>query len=703
MKLRKLSVAFLLFAVMIVFLSFTILTSASVSSPSSNDGILFEAYGSELIREPAIEFPTRVVAANLQQGGRELSLTKVTIIDPQGKRIQEKPVDKKVENIVDKIDTVDSLKKLLGFNGPQGQQEQRRKYQSFMRQIVANLHKSEFRVDLKKIKRNLQPGDSFTFKVIGTFSSAGEEIQRVGTLSVLYEAALPTISGWYPGDGHIHTAFSDADFYSVDERAHDAADPYGLKWIIITDHPQMMDLVEPNGNENGDYGADEWALENSEVAGAQTRYSIAVMNGEEVSTRINPYTGHDSHYLSYDLDNFFINYYNENNNPLNWLTENRDGQWIIDDVESAGGFGIIAHPSWAPYPWDYWDTTGYKGLELTSGVVNAPLDMSPKPVDATTENTWVSLLNEGKRVVGVANSDAHLADAYGKITTYLYIPNWNGLNHGAVYEALENGRAVASERGSLAVFTATTPSYSSPVNIGDTMYLNPSDEEPITLSVRGLGANSRPLSKIRLYSNYAAPASFSASKTSIKISKTGKTDYPYPSSTTNEFYFRIEADFKVSSRSVETVYTNPIWVRPKVVLTFEDLLEGQYLGTHYPGLTFSSAWKCADHATGKYNTSSYPPRSGTKAVWTGLSETFGTIWFSSPVRFLEGWFSTGYGVTMEAYDSNGNLVASGSLGQVSGYKARIRLTVPPSVGPISYVVVHDSANYWDMDDFAYGR
>ena len=60
-------------------------------------------------------------------------------------------------------------------------------------------------------------------------------------------------------------------------------------------------------------------------------------------------------------------------------------------------------------------------------------------------------------------------------------------------------------------------------------------------------------------------------------------------------------------------------------------------------------------------------------------------------------------MTMEAYDSNGNLVASGSLGQVSGYRARIRLTVPPSTGPISYVVVHDSANYWDMDDFAYGQ
>src|SRR3972149_9719777 len=107
MKLRKLSVGFLLF-LLLVFLSFTITTSAYVSSPSGSDGILFEVYGSEFIREPAIEAPIRIGASNQQQGGRELSLTKVTIIDPRGKLLREEPVDKKLKNIVDKIDTVDS-------------------------------------------------------------------------------------------------------------------------------------------------------------------------------------------------------------------------------------------------------------------------------------------------------------------------------------------------------------------------------------------------------------------------------------------------------------------------------------------------------------------------------------------------------------------------------------------------------------------
>ena len=178
---------------------------------------------------------------------------------------------------------------------------------------------------------------------MGRSDASGETIQRTGGLSVSYAVALPSISGWFAGDGHIHTAFSDADLFSVDERAQGGAQ-VGLKWVIMTDHPQIMDSVEPNGNQNGDYGEDEWAKENSEVAVAQATRGIAVMNGEEISTAINSSTGHDSHYLGYDFKDFFNNFYNQNNNPVDLLREWRSGQQIILDVGGTGGFGIIAHP-----------------------------------------------------------------------------------------------------------------------------------------------------------------------------------------------------------------------------------------------------------------------------------------------------------------------------------------------------------------------
>lgn len=463
----------------------------------------------------------------------------------------------------------------------------------------------------------------------------------------------------------------------------------------MTDHPQLMDLALPNGDRNGDYGAGEWALETVECASAQSKYGISVINGEEISTWVNPNTGHDSHYLGYNLNNFFVNFYNENNNPLNDAAEVRTGQEIIDDVNAVGGVGVIAHPYWTSCLWDYWDTTGYVGMELTSGMDG----LSPRKVDTTTLGKWISLLNAKKHIVGLANSDSHfLGDAYGKIMTYLYIPGGHYTDHNTVYEAMRKRRAVISERGSLAAFTVTTPSDPTAYNIGDTLYLNASNPESITLNVQSIGADGRKLSKIRLCSNYAAPASFPASKTTINIGK----DYPIPL-VGEESYFRIEADFRLSNTQVEIVYTNPIWVKTtKTVIDFEDLVEGQFVGTHYPGLIFSSEWRCGDTATGKYNDSAYPPHSPTKALWTGLTHNAGTIWFDTPVRFVEGWFSALHGVFIDAYDTNGNLLKWGYT-QAYGSSAPIQISVPLSSNPIKYVVVHDSADYWIMDDFAYSE
>ena len=123
---------------------------------------------------------------------------------------------------------------------------------------------------------------------------------------------------------------------------------------------------------------------------------------------------------------------------------------------------------------------------------------------------------------------------------------------------------------------------------------------------------------------------------------------------------------------------------------------------YYPGLTFSSAWRNGDATLSRYNGYGYPPHSGTMQLWTGLANNSGTIWFDEPVLSVEAWFSAGQGVTMEAYDSYGNLLKQGSLGRVYGDNKLLRLTVSSGSEPISYVIVHDSTDYWTMDDFAYG-
>ncbi len=58
-----------------------------------------------------------------------------------------------------------------------------------------------------------------------------------------------------------------------------------------------------------------------------------------------------------------------------------------------------------------------------------------------------------------------------------------------------------------------------------------------------------------------------------------------------------------------------------IKIDFNDLTEQQFVGTHYPGLTFSPEWRAADHTTGQYNTAGYPPHSWPIQIWTGAYGT----------------------------------------------------------------------------------
>ena len=69
----------------------------------------------------------------------------------------------------------------------------------------------------------------------------GEQVTETTVSSTYAVMSLPTRSGWYAGDGHIHTAWSpDVVVVSIDGRANSAKNS-GLKWIVITDHQDGID------------------------------------------------------------------------------------------------------------------------------------------------------------------------------------------------------------------------------------------------------------------------------------------------------------------------------------------------------------------------------------------------------------------------------------------------------------------------------
>ncbi|NLB95545.1 MAG: CehA/McbA family metallohydrolase [Armatimonadetes bacterium] len=216
----------------------------------------------------------------------------------------------------------------------------------------------------------------------------------------------------YPGAIHIHTVYSDGSgtFQEVAETAKATQ----LAYIITTDH----NTLEP-------------------IRDGHQRYwgRVLVLVGTEISTDA-------GHYLALDLPGSF-----------EWGT--RDAQQVIDRVNAAGGFGVLAHPVSERWPWTDWSVTSIAGLEIINlaSLMDADLRAvtqmnlpgrslrrlaglaqryltNPDAVMASFANNtvdrertqWDALLREGRQYIGTAGVDAHaripVAGTVYRVPTY---------------------------------------------------------------------------------------------------------------------------------------------------------------------------------------------------------------------------------------------------------------------------------------------
>lgn len=136
-----------------------------------------------------------------------------------------------------------------------------------------------------------------------------------------------------------------------------------------------------------------------------------------------------------------------------------------------------------------------------------------------------------------------------------------------------------------------------------------------------------------------------------------------------------------------------------------------------PGVTFTNSadlpWVYADITTGNYNVTSVDTGAtygtarynmyGDVAAWLGTSGSWGRIDFDD----MNGtWFQTGVSTAtdfwLEAYDASDNLLDTATTGpctQWEGCTDMVWLRVDaPSGTNIAYVILHDTGNYWEVDE-----
>lgn len=147
-------------------------------------------------------------------------------------------------------------------------------------------------------------------------------------------------------------------------------------------------------------------------------------------------------------------------------------------------------------------------------------------------------------------------------------------------------------------------------------------------------------------------------------------------------------------------------------IDFEDGVDGMPIRSTIPGLEFTTTdgydWVYADWRTGNY-CGPYPynpdPLScgelyyshGNFFAWLGENQGRGVISFTaSYATYFQIGYSAYYGLYLEAYDSQGNLLDS-AYGP--GNTNTGRLDILRVEGPgMAYVIVHDTGNYWLVDD-----
>lgn len=166
----------------------------------------------------------------------------------------------------------------------------------------------------------------------------------------------------------------------------------------------------------------------------------------------------------------------------------------------------------------------------------------------------------------------------------------------------------------------------------------------------------------------------------------------------------------VSALVITGVHVNNWYKNPSDgFMDFEDGVDGALIASTIPGVVFSSTagydWIYADIRTGAYNVNPYQAGAyecnGYFFAWLGPAADSGRITFTSGVAtYLSCLVSTASGMTLDAYDASDNLIAtSGWASSNINTGDMTLLVVEAPVGEtISYVIAHDTGNYWLMDD-----
>lgn len=323
--------------------------------------------------------------------------------------------------------------------------------------------------------------------------------------------------GWYTGEGHSHSYYSDG-LGSIYANILEAK-AKGLSFMHCTDHNTIAQL-------NG-------------IRYAKPEKFLAI-TGSEVTT----YSGHA---LSLFCDEFIPW------KPLQQSTQ-IDAQQIIDNINKAKNgtaLSVICHPYQFGYTWRWTDVVNVKGYEVYnwhSGFRSHETELA--------FNLWDKKLKEGKRVYGYGNSDAHIKELIGETRLCVQM---NNFTENELYTSTKSGHFYSTNGPELR-FSIDT------VQMGDSLIV-PSKSE-VTISMTAYSCDG--LDSVKLIKNGELLKAIAFTEKTRK-NNTNIMDVASPGD-----YYRME----VIDKFDRLAFSNPIFIADSTMLlgstyTKEETIDSQ--------------------------------------------------------------------------------------------------------------------------------
>lgn len=303
--------------------------------------------------------------------------------------------------------------------------------------------------------------------------------------------------GWYSGEGHSHSNYSDG-LGSIYANIFEAK-AKGLSFMHCTDHNTV--------------------LQKEGIQHAKPEKFLAI-TGSEVTTS-------SGHALSLFCDEYI---------PFNPHMEStqKDAQQIIDNINKAKkgtALSVICHPYQSSYNWKWPNVDNVKGYEVYNWYSGF------RSTETTLAfNLWDKKLKEGKRIYGFGNSDAHIKELIGE--TQLCV-QMNDLTEKELYTSTKSGHFYSTNGPELR-FSIDT------VQMGDSLIV-PSNS---TVTISMIAYSYEGLDSVKLIKNGALLKAIVFTEKTRK-NKTDITDIASPGD-----YYRMEVIDKLD----QLAFSNPIFI-----------------------------------------------------------------------------------------------------------------------------------------------